>query len=132
MGVNAPATTTPVLPHGIVGLPYNAPIHTGGGTLPLSFSLPTAAFPPGLLIQQPPPTATSGALTGTPTLAGTDTVSESVGDSSKPQQTAAQNYVVTIPPAGGAVPADSTLSSQPQTSVGGHTRMLDPLSLQSP
>jgi len=79
MGVNTLVITTTALPSGIVGVAYNAPINTGGGTPPLSFSLANTAFPPGLLIQQPPPTSTSGALAGTPTLAGTYTFSESVG-----------------------------------------------------
>ena len=130
MAVNTLVITTTVLPNGIVGVPYSAPINTGGGTLPLSFSLTTAAFPPGLLIQQPPPTATSGALTGTPTLAGTYTFSESVVDSSNPQQTATQNYVVTIAPAGSAVPANVTFVSQPQTSVGGQTLIGGPIVVQ--
>src|SRR5258708_33413215 len=71
MGVNTLVITTGVLPNGIVGVPYNAAINTAGGTQPLSFSLTTAAFPPGLLIQQPSPGSSSGALAATPTQAGT-------------------------------------------------------------
>jgi len=121
MALNTLVITTTVLPNGIVGVPYNAGINTAGGILPLSFSLTTAAFPPGLLIQQPAPGASSGALAGTPTLAGTYTFSESVVDSSNLQQTAIQNYVVTIAPAGSAVPANVTFVRQPLNSVGGQT-----------
>ena len=127
MGVNTLVITTTALPSGIVGVPYNATITTVGGTLPLSFSLANAAFPPGLLIQQPGPGSTSGALAGTPTLAGTYTFSESVADSSNPQQTAAQNYVVTIAPAGSAVPAHITFVTQPLNSVGGQTLTGSPI-----
>jgi len=130
MGVNTLVITTTALPSGIVGVAYNAPINTGGGTLPLSFSLTNTAFPPGLLIQQPPPTSTSGALAGTPTLAGTYTFSESVVDSSNPQQTATQNYVVTIAPAGSAVPANVTFVSQRQNSVGGQILSGGPVVVQ--
>ena len=115
--------TTTALPNGIVGVPYNAPIATAGGTLPVSFSLANTAFPPGLLIQQPsqvPPSST-GALAGTPTLAGTYTFSETVADHSSPTQFATQSYVVTIAPAGTPAPATVTFVSQPQNSVGGQT-----------
>jgi YVTN family beta-propeller protein len=121
MSVNTLVITTTVLPNGIVGVPYNATIATAGGTLPLSFFLTNTAFPPGLFIQQPSqvPASPNGALAGTPTLAGTYTFSESVVDHSTPVQTATQNYVVTIAPAGSAAPANVTFVSQPQNSVGG-------------
>ncbi len=113
--------TTTVLPDGVANVPYNAPISTAGGTLPVFFSVTTAAFPPGLAIQQPAPGSHSGALAGTPTLAGTFTFSESVTDSSNPAQTATQSYTVVIAPGGTAVPANVTFVNQPQTSVGGQT-----------
>jgi len=119
ISVNTLVITTTVLPGGIVGVPYSAPIATAGGTLPLSFSVATAAFPPGLTIQQPGPTSAAGALAGTPTLIGTYTFSESVVDSSATQQTATQNYVVTIAPAGTPAPAIVAFVSQPQNSIGG-------------
>ncbi len=123
MGVNTLVITTTVLPNGIVGVPYTAPITTTGGTLPLSFSLTNTAFPPGLFIQQPsqvPPSST-GALAGTPTLAGTYTFSESVVDHSTPIQTATEDYTVTIAPSGTPAPATVTFVSQPQNSIGGQT-----------
>jgi uncharacterized protein YjbI with pentapeptide repeats len=90
------AITTTTLPNGVVGAAYNSPIVTTGGTLPVSFSLATAAFPPGLTITQPAPGTQTGALAGTPTTAGTYNFSETVIDQSNPQQTATQNYTVTI------------------------------------
>src|SRR5258708_1210218 len=119
MAVNTLVIATTALPNGIVGVPYNATISTAGGTLPLSFSLTTAAFPPGLLIQQPTANSHNGSLAGTPTTAGTYVFSESVVDSSSPAQTATQNYSVTGSPAGTTGPRTVTFTSQPQNSVGG-------------
>jgi hypothetical protein len=120
IAVNTLVITTTALPSGIVGAPYNAAISTVGGTLPLSFSAATAAFPPGLTIQQPAANSQSGALAGTPTLAGHYTFTESVVDSSAPAQTTTQYYVMDIAAAGTtAVPATVTFLSQPQNSTGG-------------
>jgi 6-phosphogluconolactonase (cycloisomerase 2 family) len=110
---------TTALPDGIIGVPYNAAISTVGGSLPLSFSLTSAAFPPGLAIQQPAVNSQSGALAGTPTLAGHYTFSETVVDSSSPAQTATQIYILDVLPAGTAIPAALTFTRQPQNSIGG-------------
>jgi hypothetical protein len=111
--------TTTALPNGIVGVPYNVVISTIGGTLPLPFSQANTAFPPGLAIQQPAANSHSGALAGTPTLAGHYTFSESVSDSSTPAQTATQYYVMDVFPAGTSAPATVTFLTQPQNSIGG-------------
>jgi len=130
IAINTLFITTTVLPDGVVGVPYNAAISTSGGTLPLSFSVTTASFPPGLLIQQPAPTSQNGALAGTPTQAGTFEFSESVVDSSNPRQTATQNYVVTIAPAGTAAPAGVTFVTQPQPSIGGQILSGGPITVR--
>jgi len=119
IAVDTLVITTTALPNGIVGVPYNGAIATAGGTLPLSFSAATAAFPPGLAIQQPAANSGTGALAGTPTLPGHYTFTESVSDSSTPTQTATQYYVMDIFPAGTAVPATVTFLTPPQNSVGG-------------
>jgi hypothetical protein len=90
------AITTTTLPNGLVGMNYSSPIVSIGGTQPVSFSLTTAAFPPGLTITQPGPGSQTGGLQGTPTTPGTYTFNESVADSSNPQQTATQPYSVII------------------------------------
>jgi len=87
---------TTTLPAGLVGTPYNSPIASTGGVLPVSFSLATASFPPGLTITQPGPGSQTGALAGTPTTPGTYTFNESVADSSSPQQMATQAYSVQV------------------------------------
>jgi hypothetical protein len=108
--VNSLVITTTTLPNGVVGAAYNSPIVTTGGALPVSFSVTTASFPPGLFITQPAPGSQTGALAGTPTTAGTYNFSESVIDQSNPQQTATQNYTVTIVP----VFAGTTPNTLPQ------------------
>jgi Ice-binding-like/Putative Ig domain/Dockerin type I domain/NHL repeat len=68
-----PLVTCPVvtvnpatLPNGVVGTPYNQTISNTGGTSPVTFSVTTGALPDGQSL-----TAATGAITGTPTLAGT-------------------------------------------------------------
>jgi hypothetical protein len=125
--VVAPLTiTTTTLPNGTVGVPYNQPINTSGGTLPLFFSLTTTSFPPGLLITQPALGSSSGGLAGTPTTAGTYTFSESVADSGHPQLTATQNYSVTIAPVN-AGSGFVTFVRQPPNYVGGQTNPNSPV-----
>jgi uncharacterized protein YjbI with pentapeptide repeats len=90
------AITTASLPNGLVGAAYNSPIVTTGGTQPVSFSLATASFPPGLTITQPAPGSQTGALAGTPTTPGTYNFSETVTDSSIPPQTATATYTMQV------------------------------------
>ena len=91
--------TTTTLPNGTEGVPYSATINTTGGTPPIFFSLTQASFPPGLTITQPPTSAQSDALAGTPTAAGTYHFFEGVADSGSPQQTASSvTYTVVIQP----------------------------------
>jgi hypothetical protein len=56
------------LPNGTVGTPYSQTVSASGGTSPYTFSLSSGALPTGLLIN-----ALTGAITGTPTTAGTFT-----------------------------------------------------------
>ncbi len=119
IAINTLFITTTALPYGIVGVPYNVPIATSGGTLPLSFSLANTSFPPGVLIQQPAPTSSTGALAGTPTLQGVYPFSESVVDSSNPRQTSTQYYTLVVLPAATTAPATVTFLTQPLNSVGG-------------
>ncbi|MBP8273583.1 MAG: DUF3494 domain-containing protein, partial [Acidobacteria bacterium] len=73
--VIAPAAVCPVitlspatLPNGMVGTPYTQPITASGGTAPYTFAVTTGTLPAGLTL------SAAGVLSGTPTTAGTSTV----------------------------------------------------------
>ncbi len=79
--INSPPLilTTTTLPNGTVGVPYTAPIGINGGTSPYTCSI-TGTLPGGLVL--------SGCtVSGTPTTAGSATVTLHVSDSSSPGQT---------------------------------------------
>ena len=54
------------LPNGSVGTPYNQIVSGSGGTAPYSFSISSGALPTGLILN-----GASGAISGSPTTAGT-------------------------------------------------------------
>ena len=76
-----------VLFDGAVGVPYHRTVTGSGGTPPYSVSLTSGAPPPGLSLS-------GGALSGTPTTAGTFSFRLTVRDAN--QCTASRNYSVTI------------------------------------
>jgi hypothetical protein len=63
------------LPNGSVGTPYNQTVSASGGTAPYAFSVSSGALPGGLILN-----AATGAITGTPTTAGTFTFSITATD----------------------------------------------------
>jgi hypothetical protein len=56
------------LPNGSIGTPYNQTVSGSGGTAPYTFSVSSGALPGGLLLN-----SATGAITGTPIVAGTFT-----------------------------------------------------------
>lgn len=71
-----PITLSPsTLPNGTLGAAYSQTITASGGTAPYSFTLVSGSLPPGLSL------STSGALTGTPTSAGSFTFTVRATDS---------------------------------------------------
>src|SRR5260370_16833064 len=95
-GASAPgrapvAITTTTLPAGTVGTAYSANLAATGGVSPYTWS--ASGLPSGLSI------STSGAISGTPTTAGSTNASISVLDSTNAK--ASQSYSLTIasPPA---------------------------------
>ena len=82
---------------GKVGVPYNSAIIASGGTPPYRFMLSSGPLPPGLTLN-----TNTGAITGTPTAAGTYPYTVKVTDSTGgTAQTRSVNCSITItPPAG--------------------------------
>jgi len=85
--------TTTSLPNGIVNSPgYSATLQSTGGATPITWAVTTGALPTGLTL------AANGAITGTPTTAGTSNFSVTATDSSTPALTATKALSITIVP----------------------------------
>jgi hypothetical protein len=90
------AVTTTSLPNGVVGSPYSATLMSSGGTAPVTWAVTTGTLPAGLTLN-----GTTGAITGTPTTAGTSNFTVTATDSDSPAETATANLSIFIdaPPA---------------------------------
>jgi hypothetical protein len=99
---------TSSLANGDVGVAYSATLVAGGGTPPYTWSITTGSLPTGVSLN-----ASTGALTGTPSAAGTFSFTVKVTDSVS--ATATQALSITINPA----PTITTASPLPNGSVGG-------------
>jgi len=82
--------TTAALANATVGSPYSSTIVATGGTAPYSFALTSTAVP-GLSLS-----ATSGVLSGTPTLQGSYTVAVQVSDVSSPVKVVSKTFTLTV------------------------------------
>jgi hypothetical protein len=93
----APLTvTTTSLPNGTVSSAYSATLVSSGGTAPVTWSITVGTLPAGLALNP-----ANGAITGTPTTAGTSTFTVQATDSATPTaQTATQGLSITVNPAG--------------------------------
>jgi hypothetical protein len=80
---------TPSLPGGLVGQTYSQQLAATGGTLPYTWS--SGNLPPGLTL------STAGVLSGTPTTAGTYTLSLQVKDGSSATATKSLSLTITAP-----------------------------------
>jgi len=89
------AISTTGLPAGVVGQAYSAQLNATGGAMPYSWSVASGALPAGLTL------SSSGAISGTPTTAGTTTFTAKVTDVNL--LTAQQSLTVTINAAGTGV-----------------------------
>jgi hypothetical protein len=96
--VTAPlAISTASLPSVLVGATYSATLAATGGTAPYTWSIAAGALPAGLSLN-----ATTGAITGTPTVAGTASVTFRATDSAARTITKVLSIAVTSPPLPGA------------------------------
>ena len=83
--------TTTSMPTGTVRVAYSAALSATGGTTPYTWSIAGGSLPGGLALN-----ASSGAITGTPTNAGTFTFTARVSDAGSPQQLTSNALSITI------------------------------------
>jgi hypothetical protein len=98
---------TSSLPNGVLGTAYSATLSASGGVAPLSFSV--TGLPPGLLL------GGGGAISGTPTAAGTTTVNVTATDSTGASVSKSFQVTVTLPPAPPATITGAGGNSNPGT-----------------
>lgn len=84
--------TVSSLPAGTVGTPYSSTIGVTGGTSPYSCSITSGSLPAGLSL------SSACVVSGTPTSAGTATVTIKATDGSSPSQTGSGMVTLTIAP----------------------------------
>jgi hypothetical protein len=101
--------TSSGLPNGQLGVPFQTSLSGSGGVTPYTWTV-TGTLPAGLSLN-----ASSGAIAGTPTLAGTSTFAIVLTDSS--QQTVQKSMSVTIS-AAGVQPLAITTTTLAQPTVG--------------
>lgn len=83
--------TTSSLPNGTVGTAYNSSLSEAGGVSPFSWTVTVGSLPAGLSLNN-----ATGAITGTPTSAGTANFTAQVVDNSSPHQSATKALSITI------------------------------------
>jgi len=109
---SGPGITTSGLPADTVGVAYNQTLTATGGTTPYTWSLQAGSLPAGLSLN-----ASTGAITGTPTTAGTSNFTAKVTDNVAATATKALsiviNAVVTVTTA--SLPADTVGIAYNQT-----------------
>jgi hypothetical protein len=86
------AITTTSLANGVVNTAYSASLQATGGVAPITWSVTSGTLPPALTL------SSSGAISGTPTTAGTSNFTVTATDSGTPQQSKSQPLSITINP----------------------------------
>jgi hypothetical protein len=95
--------TTTSLPSGTAGTAYSATLVAIGGVYPYTWSITSGALPFGLFLN-----ANTGAISGTPTTAGTSNFTVQVTDSETQPVTASAPLSIVISPGGGGNPGALT------------------------
>ena len=99
------SVTTSSLTEGVVGTAYSATLAATGGTTPYTWSVSTGALPGGLSLS-----ASTGAITGTPSAAGTFTFTAKVTDATTPTPgTATKVLTITVASSTLTITSGSTL-----------------------
>ncbi len=93
--VAPPTLTSPSQLHGMAGAAFSQTLAAGGGHGPYSWAVASGSLPAGLKLN-----AATGAITGTPSTAGTSSLTVRITDQSLPTaQTATASISITIDPA---------------------------------
>jgi hypothetical protein len=87
----APLTITSTLPSGTDGTAYSAPLKVSGGTPAYTWSITSGSLPAGLSLS-----ATTGVISGTPTVSGTSSFTATVSDNSNPAETKSATSSITV------------------------------------
>ena len=104
-----PTITTTSLPDGTVGVAYSATLQATNGTPPYTWSLDSGSLPAGLTLN-----SSTGAITGTPTAAGTSPFTAEVTDTATQGDTQALSIAVAPAP---VPPPTITTTSLPAGTV---------------
>src|SRR5258708_13419348 len=100
--------TTTNVQNGVVSSAYSQPLQLTGGKNPVTWSITTGTLPVGLSLN-----ASTGAITGTPTTAGTSSFTVKATDSTTPTaQTATANLSITVNSAACGTGSESLLNGQ--------------------
>jgi len=83
--------TTSSLPNGVTSTAYSATLQSTGGVTPITWTVSIGSLPAGLSLN-----ASTGAITGTPTTAGTTNFTVQAADSGTPQQKVTKALSITI------------------------------------
>jgi hypothetical protein len=112
VGARTVSITTSSLPSGQVAQPYSATLAASGGSAPYAFSVSAGSLAPGLQL------SASGALTGSPTNAGTFSFTVQVTDGSTPAQVATRSYSLVVTSGTSVTPLGITTAALPSATVG--------------